>query len=31
MGEAGREYVRRDFLITRHLTDYLTMLILLTE
>ena len=31
MGEAGREHVRRDFLITRHLTDYLTMLILLTE
>lgn len=31
MGEAGREYVRREFLITRHLTDYLTLLILLTE
>jgi trehalose synthase len=31
MGEAGREYVRRDFLITRHLTDYLTMLIVLTK
>lgn len=31
MGEAGREYVRRDFLITRHLTDYLTMLIILTS
>ena len=31
MGEAGREYVRRDFLITRHLTDYLTILIILTS
>lgn len=31
MGGAGREYVRRDFLITRHLTDYLTMLIILTS
>jgi trehalose synthase len=31
MGNAGREYVRREFLITRHLADYLTMLILLTE
>lgn len=31
MGEAGREYVRREFLITRHLADYLTMLIILTE
>jgi trehalose synthase len=31
MGEAGREYVRQEFLITRHLADYLTMLIVLTE
>lgn len=31
MGEAGREYVRRDFLITRHLTDYLTILTILTS
>lgn len=31
MGEAGREYVRRDFLITRNLTDYLTMLTILTS
>jgi trehalose synthase len=31
MGEAGREYVRRDFLITRHLADYLTMLIIVTK
>jgi len=31
MGEAGREYVRQEFLITRHLADYLTILILLTE
>jgi trehalose synthase len=31
MGEAGREYVRREFLITRHLTDYLTLLTRLTE
>ncbi len=30
MGEAGREYVRHEFLITRHLTDYLTMLLVLT-
>src|SRR5207244_448289 len=26
MGENGREYVRRNFLITRHLADYLTLL-----
>lgn len=26
MGGAGREYVRRNFLITRHLGDYLTLL-----
>ncbi|MBZ0159338.1 MAG: glycosyltransferase [bacterium] len=31
MGEAGREYVRREFLITRHLTDYLTLLTRLAE
>lgn len=31
MGEAGREYVRRDFLITRHVTDYLTILTILTS
>lgn len=31
MGMAGREYVRESFLITRHLADYLTMLILLSE
>lgn len=31
MGEAGREYVRQEFLITRHLADYLSMLIILTE
>jgi len=30
LGGAGREHVRRNFLITRHLTDYLTLLILLT-
>ncbi len=30
MGEAGREYIRRDFLITRHLADYLAMLMILT-
>jgi len=27
MGAAGREHVRRSFLITRHLTDYLALLI----
>ncbi len=30
LGGAGREHVRRNFLITRHLADYLTLLILLT-
>jgi trehalose synthase len=30
MGTAGREHVRRGFLITRHLTDYLALLIHLT-
>jgi trehalose synthase len=27
MGAAGREHVRRSFLVTRHLTDYMAMLI----
>jgi trehalose synthase len=27
MGAAGRELVRRQFLVTRHLTDYLALLI----
>ncbi len=31
MGVAGREQVRRNFLITRHLADYLTMLDFLTR
>ena len=31
MGAAGREHVRRSFLITRHLTDYMAMLIHLTR
>jgi trehalose synthase len=31
MGAAGREHVRRSFLITRHLTDHLALLIHLTE
>jgi len=26
MGGAAREYVRRNFLITRHLSDYLTLM-----
>jgi trehalose synthase len=26
LGGAGREHVRRNFLITRHLADYLTLL-----
>jgi trehalose synthase len=26
MGEAGREHVRENFLITRHLRDYLSLL-----
>jgi trehalose synthase len=31
MGAAGREHVRRSFLITRHLTDYMALLIPLTR
>ena len=31
MGAAGREHVRRSFLITRHLTDYMALLIHLTR
>jgi trehalose synthase len=31
MGAAGREQVRRSFLVTRHLTDYVAMLIHLTR
>ena len=31
MGAAGREYVRRSFLVTRHLTDYMALLIHLTR
>jgi trehalose synthase len=31
MGAAGRELVRRQFLLTRHLTDYLALLIHLTK
>jgi len=31
MGEAGREHVRQNFLITRHLRDYLTILVHLTS
>jgi trehalose synthase len=31
MGAAGREHVRRTFLVTRHLTDYVAMLIHLTR
>ena len=31
MGGAGREYVRRNFLITRHLGDYLTLLAFLGQ
>jgi len=31
MGGAGREYVRRNFLITRHLADYLALLSFLTH
>jgi trehalose synthase len=30
MGGAGREHVRRNFLITRHLSEYLTLLNLFT-
>jgi len=31
MGEAGREHVRQNFLITRHLRDYLSLLVQLTQ
>jgi len=31
MGAAGREHVRRSFLVTRHLTDYMALLIHLTR
>jgi trehalose synthase len=31
MGAAGREHVRRSFLLTRHLTDYMALLIHLTR
>jgi trehalose synthase len=31
MGAAGREHVRRSFLVTRHLTDYMALLIHLTS
>jgi trehalose synthase len=31
MGAAGREYARRSFLITRHVTDYMALLIHLTR
>ena len=31
MGAAGREHVRRSFLITRHLVDYMALLIHLTQ
>ncbi len=31
MGADAKEYVRRNFLITRHLTDYLTLMAALTE
>ncbi len=31
MGEAGREHVRQNFLITRHLRDYLSLLVRLTQ
>ncbi len=31
MGATGREHVRRNFLITRHLSDYLALLVHLTE
>lgn len=30
MGEAGREHVRQNFLVTRHLRDYLSLLVHLT-
>ena len=31
MGGAAREHVRRNFLITRHLADYLTLLKIFTQ
>ena len=31
MGEAGREHVRQNFLVTRHLQDYLSLLVHLTS
>jgi trehalose synthase len=31
MGAAGREHIRRNFLITRHLGDYLALLAMLTK
>jgi len=31
MGEAGREHVRQNFLITRHLRDYLSVMAHLTR
>jgi len=31
MGEAGREHIRQNFLITRHLRDYLSLLVHLTR
>jgi trehalose synthase len=31
MGDAGREHVRQNFLITRHLRDYLSLLVHLTR
>jgi trehalose synthase len=31
MGAAGREHVRRSFLLTRHLTEYLALLIQMTQ
>jgi trehalose synthase len=31
LGEAAREYVRRNFLITRHVRDYLSLMIFLRE
>ena len=31
MGAAGREHVRRSFLVTRHLTDYMALLIHVTR
>ena len=31
MGKDAREYVRRNFLITRHIADYLTLMAALTN